>query len=357
VTAIDVADLVVIAARVQGIGSAAALDQLDVAAARTALAEAAMVEAGPAMAPDMMGAADAGLAATTLIRALLRHPPFSSHGHQVAVAAGLQFLALNGWQADLAPPEATVVVVEGLAAGRLNPADAAAWLSPRLSALPSKEIPVRTRLPRVLRALDPRPQAGVFTPVTGFISFTDDARDSVVLARAEADRLGLDRPGPTQFLLALIDTDQGVAAQVLKRLGISSQAVRQRMTQVTGQDQPPVAPEPDNPLPLQVMPRAVGEAVARGHDYIGSEHILLGLFHAGDDSAARVLTSLGAGEREVRAAVTAVTGDPGPGRPSRHRGRKPVPRDDEIRRLRREVARLSELLREHGIEPLNRESA
>jgi ATP-dependent Clp protease ATP-binding subunit ClpC len=102
---------------------------------------------------------------------------------------------------------------------------------------------------------------------------------------------------------------------------------------------------------MRVMPRAVGEAVACGRDYIGTEHILLALFRAGDDTAAQALASLGAGEREVRGAITAVTGQPGPIRRVPHRARKPVPRDDEIRRLRREVARLCDLLREHGIEP------
>jgi hypothetical protein len=348
VTAIDVADLVVIARQVLGIGSDAVLDQLDLTAARAALAEAQPATGpatGAAMGPAMADPGDAGLAAAALMRALLRHPPFSSHRQQIAVAAGLQFLALNGWQATLDPPEAAVVVVEGLAAGQLSPADAAAWLSPRLV----KEIPMRTRLPRMLRALDPRPQVGVFTPLTGFIPFSDDAGDVVVLARAEADRLGLGQPGPEQFLLALLD--QGVAARVLKRLGISSQAVREQMTQASGPDQRPV---PSQPFPMQVMPRAVSEVVAHGQDYIGTEHILLALFHAGDNTAARALASLGAAEREVRAAITAATGHP---HPARHRGRKPVPRDDEIRRLRREVARLSELLREHGIEPLDRKSA
>jgi hypothetical protein len=268
------------------------------------------------------------------------------------VAAALQFLALNGWRADLDPPEATVVVIEGLAAGQVTPADAAAWLSARLSpysAPPAKEAPMRTlRVSRRLRALNPKPQAGIRTPVTGFMPFTDDACDVVVQARAEADRLGLDRPGSEQLLLALAGTGQGVAAQALKRLGISSAVVRQRVTQVP---EPPVPPEADTPLARQVMPRAVGEAVAHGHDYIGTEHILLGLFHAGDDTAARALTSLGAGEREVRAAIIAVTGDPGPGRPARHRRHQPGPRDDQVRRLRAEVARLSDLLREHGIEP------
>jgi hypothetical protein len=345
---LDCADLVVIAGRVRGVDPGAALDQVDLAAARAALAaakppEAKLTETGPA---------EPGRAAVLLIRALLRHRPFPDQNERVAVAAALQFLALNGWRADLDPPEATVVVIEGLAASQVTPADAAAWLSARLSpysAPPAKEAPMRTmRVSRRLRALNPKPQAGIRTPLTGFMPFTDNACDVVVQARAAADRLGLDRPGSEQLLLALAGTGQGVAAQALKRLGISSAVVRQRVTQVP---EPPVPPEADTPLARQVMPRAVGEAVAHGHDYIGTEHILLGLFHAGDDTAARALTSLGAGEREVRAAIIAVTGDPGPGRPAHHRRHKPGPRDDQIRRLRAEVARLSDLLREHGIEP------
>jgi Clp amino terminal domain, pathogenicity island component len=359
---LDCADLVVIAGQVLGIGPAAALDRLDVPAAQAALAEArpADVELSGTVELSETGAADAGpaaagLAAAGLMRALLRHRPFAGESQQVAVAAGLQFLALNGWQADLEPPGAALVVVEGLASGRLSSADAAAWLSARLSSYsvpPVREAPMRARLPgrRLFRAVDPRPRAGVRTPVTGFIPFTDDAREVAVLAREEATRLGLDHPGPEQFLLALTGTGPGVAARALERLGISPEAVRQQLAQIAA-GQPQVRSGPDTPLAMWVMPRAVGEAVAHGQDYIGTEHILLALFHAGDDTAARTLASLGAGEREVRAAITAVADQPGPIRPAPGRGRKPGARDDEIGRLRHEVARLNELLREHGIEP------
>ena len=355
--AIDLADLVVIAGRVLGVGPGAALDQVDLDAARAALAaarapEAELIEAEVAE----TGPAEPARAAVLLIRALLRHRPFPGQNERVAVAAALQFLALNGWRADLDPPEATVVVIEGLAASLVTPADAAAWLSARLSpysAPPVQEAPMRTlRVTRRLRALNPKPQAGIRTPVTGFMPFTDHACDAVVQARAEADRLGLDRPGSEHLLLALAGTGQGVAAQALQRLGLSPATVRQQVTQVTQVTQTaPVPPSADTPLARQVMPRAVGEAVAQGHDYIGTEHILLGMFHAGDDTAARALTGLGAGEHEVRAAIIAVTGDPGPGHPVHHRRHKPGPRDDEIRRLRAEVARLCDLLRENGIEP------
>src|ERR1700722_7967829 len=365
--AIDLADLVVIAGQVLGIGPGAALDQVDLAAARAALAaakppEPELIEAELAAAkpPEAelteTGPAEPGRAAVLLIRALLRHRPFPEQNERVAVAAALQFLALNGWRADLDPPEAPVVVIEGLAASLVTPADAAAWLSARLSpysAPPAKEAPMRTlRVSRRLRALNPKPQAGIRTPVTGFMPFTDDACDAVVQARAEADRFGLDRPGSEQLLLALAGTGQGGGGQALQRLGLSPATVRQQVTQVVQVTQvPPVPPPADTPLARQVMPRAVGEAVAQGRDYIGTEHILLGMSRAGDDRAARALTGLGAGEREVRAAIIAVTGDPGPGRPVHHRRHKPGPRDDDIRRLRAAVARLCDLLRENGIEP------
>ena len=125
--ALDAADLVVIAGRTLGIGTDAALDQMDIAAAQDALAEARP----PGM--ELTGPAGAATAGVGLVRALLRHRPFPVHAQQVAVAAGLQFLSLNGWRADLDPPSTAAVVVEALASGRLTPDDAAAWLAPRLS--------------------------------------------------------------------------------------------------------------------------------------------------------------------------------------------------------------------------------
>ena len=357
--AIAVADLVVIAGQVLGVGPDAALDQLDTAAAQAALTEAAL--AGGALAADpRTGAPDdraaAAAAATGLMWALLRHHPFPGQHQQVAVAAALQFLALNGWQADLSPPRTALVVVEGLASGQLSPADAAAWLLPRLSpyfAPSAREAPMRTlraRATGLIRAVDPRPRAGVRTPVTGFIPFTDDAREVVIRARDETIRLGLDHDGSEQFLLALIGIGQGVAAQALNRLGIRPDAVREQLTQLASLNEPYVPPGPATPLAMRVMPRALGEMVAHGHDRIGTEHILLALFHVGDDTAARALASLGAGS-EVRGAVTALLAEAGRIGPAPQRVRTPVSRDDEIRRLRQEVARLADLVREHGIEP------
>jgi len=106
VTQLDVADIVVIAGRVLGIGTDAALAQADLAAATGAIA---------------------------LIRALLDHPPFPRHREVVAVASGLQYLSVNGWHADLDPPGTAAVVVEALASGQLGSDAARAWLEPRLS--------------------------------------------------------------------------------------------------------------------------------------------------------------------------------------------------------------------------------
>lgn len=124
---LDVADLVVIAGRTVGIGSDAALRQIDIAAAQAALTEARLTGS---VVVDRDTAAAAGI---RLMHALLRHHPFARHGEQIAVAAGLQFLSLNGWRADLDPP-AAAAVVEALACGQLSPVSAAAWLSPRLAA-------------------------------------------------------------------------------------------------------------------------------------------------------------------------------------------------------------------------------
>src|SRR5271165_7167002 len=157
--AIDVADLVVIAGELYGTGPDAALDRIDLDAARAALTEAAPADGPPtAAAPaDTALTKDAlAAAATRLIRALLRHHPFPADGQQLAVLAGLQFLALNGWQADLDPPGTALVLVEGLASGQLSLTDAAAWLSSRLS--PYSTPPVREAPAGPGRGGGPRPR-------------------------------------------------------------------------------------------------------------------------------------------------------------------------------------------------------
>jgi hypothetical protein len=137
VRSLDAADLIVIAGRTLGIGTDAALAQLDVAATQAALAmagtgrRAAGVTRGLHQ-PDA-GRAAIAAACVRLMHALLSQHAFPENNAQVATAAGLQFLSLNGWQADLEPPATAAVVIEALASGQLAPDAAAAWLTPRLS--------------------------------------------------------------------------------------------------------------------------------------------------------------------------------------------------------------------------------
>jgi hypothetical protein len=146
VTALDAADLVLIAARTLGIGSDAALAAMDLPAAQAALA--AADSPGREQGPALSGRDDAAAAGVELVDALLRHRPFPRRNQQVAITAGLQFLSLNGWRADLNPPATAAVVVEALASGRLTPAAAATWLSPRLS--PAPRVPRSGPRPRLL---------------------------------------------------------------------------------------------------------------------------------------------------------------------------------------------------------------
>src|ERR1700689_499926 len=124
---LDVAGLVVIAGQVLGIGTDAALSQLDTPAAEAALTEARLAgqqaasaaarSRRPGSAPAPPHRAAAGAARVTLMHALLRPPPLPGHGEQVAAAAGLQFLAVNKWQADLDVPRAAAISIHGLAWG------------------------------------------------------------------------------------------------------------------------------------------------------------------------------------------------------------------------------------------------
>jgi prophage maintenance system killer protein len=149
---LDPADLVTIAGRALGVSTDDALARMDIAAAQDALAEAR--PPGHEQGADSRDRAATAAAAVALIRALLRRRPFPGHGQPIAVAAGLQFLSLNGWRADLNPAATAVVVVEALASGRLAPADAAAWLSPRLS--PARRT---AKVPAAGRRARPRPRA------------------------------------------------------------------------------------------------------------------------------------------------------------------------------------------------------
>ena len=361
-TELDVAALAVIAGQVLGTGTDAALSQLDIPAAEAALAEAR--PAGPetvsaASRPHRRRSTPAGArpdrtaaaaAAVTLMHALLRHPPLPGHGQPVATAAGLQFLAVNGWQADLDVPRATAITIQGLASGQLPPADAASWLEARLSPDPASpdratttqtQLPPRSRARRIMLAPiaairhrhgsrpgpftislgSPGKPAGIRTPATGLMPFTDPALSTVILSGQQARRHG-QPPGPEHILLGLAGQDDSVAVKALQRLGISQEAIRQQAENITGHSQPQAQPgqAPVTPQARRVWHAVLDEAVAHGDNYIGTEHFLLGLLCHRDTPVVHALASLGAEENEVRAAITAQRAGSGPEHPARRHG-------------------------------------
>ena len=137
-----------------------------------------------------------------------------------------------------------------------------------------------------------------------FERFTDRARRVVVLAQEEARLLNNDRIGTEHLLLGLIREGEGVAAKALNALGISMAAARQEVEAVIGRgQQPPSGHIPFSPRAKKVLELSLREGMQLGHNYIGTEHILLGLVREGDGVAAQVLVKLGANLTRVRQQV------------------------------------------------------
>ncbi len=137
-----------------------------------------------------------------------------------------------------------------------------------------------------------------------FQRFTDRARRVVVLAQEEARMLRHSYIGTEHILLALIDEGDGAGIKALESLGISLDAVRQQVEEIIGQGQyTPSGHIPFTPRAKKVLELSLREAVQLGHDYIGTEHILLGLLREGDGVAAQVLVKLGADLNRVRQQV------------------------------------------------------
>src|SRR3989440_3968282 len=137
-----------------------------------------------------------------------------------------------------------------------------------------------------------------------FERFTDRARRVVVLAQEEARMLHHDHIGTEHILLGLIGEGGGVAAKALESLGISLEAVRQHVGEITGQgQQAPSGHIPFTPRAKSVLELSLREALQLGHNDIGTEHILLGLIRDGEGVAAQVLVKLGADPGRVRQQV------------------------------------------------------
>ena len=137
-----------------------------------------------------------------------------------------------------------------------------------------------------------------------FERFTDRARRVVVLAQEEARLLNHNYIGTEHILLGLIHEGEGVAAKALESLGISLEAVREQVEEIIGQGgSSPSGHIPFTPRAKKVLELSLREALQLGHNYIGTEHILLGLIREGEGVAAQVLTKLGADLSRVRQQV------------------------------------------------------
>ena len=164
----------------------------------------------------------------------------------------------------------------------------------------------------------PRSRGEPFPPreaVAVFERFTDRARRVVVLAQEEARLLNHNYIGTEHILLGLIHEGEGVAAKALESLGISLEAVRSQVEEIIGQGgSSPSGHIPFTPRAKKVLELSLREALQLGHNYIGTEHILLGLIREGEGVAAQVLVKLGADLSRVRQQVIQLlSGYSGPG--------------------------------------------
>src|ERR1041385_8197849 len=133
-------------------------------------------------------------------------------------------------------------------------------------------------------------------------NFTPRAQQILALARKEADRFNHNFVGTEHLLLGIIRLGQGVAVNVLQKLGLDLETVRKEIERQvgTGPDQKIIGTIPHTPRVKKCLALAVREAKALNHTYVGTEHILLGLLREGDGVAARVLKSLDVDVEQTR---------------------------------------------------------
>jgi ATP-dependent Clp protease ATP-binding subunit ClpC len=148
-----------------------------------------------------------------------------------------------------------------------------------------------------------------------FSRFTERARKVIILAKEEAKRFNHDYIGTEHILLGLIKEGEGVAAAVLQNLGLSLEAIRLEVEKIVQPGPPTVVSGdiPFTPKAKKVIELATDEARNLGHNYIGTEHLLLGLIREGEGVASQVLANLGLDLNKVRQEVMSLLGSATPG--------------------------------------------
>jgi ATP-dependent Clp protease ATP-binding subunit ClpC len=164
-----------------------------------------------------------------------------------------------------------------------------------------------------------------------FERFTEKAIKVIMLAQEEARRLGHNFVGTEQILLGLIGEGTGVAAKVLKSMGVNLKDARIEVEKIIGRGSGFVAVEiPFTPRAKRVLELSLEEARQLGHNYIGTEHLLLGLIREGEGVAARVLENLGVDLSKVRTQVIRMLGETAEVAPGGGSGRTKTPTLDEF---------------------------
>jgi hypothetical protein len=341
VTSLDVADLFAVACGVLEAPFDQVIDGCDLPAARLAIEAAASGEE----LCDQAG---------ELLHALVVTRPFPRFNDAIAMAAVLQLVALNGCRLDLDPEDGRALLSRITHEGT-SAADVCAWVRARLAPteMHTEEIPM-------------------------FERFTSRAKQVVTGAQEEARLLQHNYIGTEHILLGLLGVEEGVAAKVLDRKGIEADAVRTDVVRIVGRGTDASAGHiPFTPRAKKVLELSLREAIALGHGFIGTEHVLLGLLREGEGVAAQILHERGVSLPEMRDEITRLFGITPAAerrrrllRPAtwlRHEVTRAVIGHDPERRARvtsdihaildendhlhAENARLRDLLSAHGIDP------
>jgi ATP-dependent Clp protease ATP-binding subunit ClpC len=173
-----------------------------------------------------------------------------------------------------------------------------------------------------------------------FEHFTERARQVVVLAQDEARTLKHNYIGTEHILLGLLRIEEGLAAQVLGSLAVTVEEVRAQVARIVGQgDEVTTGQIPFTPRAKKVLELSLREALSLGHNYIGTEHVLLGLVRENEGVAARILLDFDADADTVRNEVIGALSGPSLSGPAAHVPKSPpLAREyvDEWMRLREE---------------------
>jgi ATP-dependent Clp protease ATP-binding subunit ClpC len=144
-----------------------------------------------------------------------------------------------------------------------------------------------------------------------FERFTERARQVVVLAQAEARALKHNYIGTEHLLLGLLREEEGLASRVLRELGVTLEEVRAQVARIVGQgDELTTGQIPFTPRAKKVMELSLREALSLNHNYIGTEHILLGIVRENEGVAVRILLDLGVDAERIRDEVIRLLGGP-----------------------------------------------